>query len=308
MAGRSFPTIALVLVALPFLVPAVLGMGVVTGPESIVEGGAITVSLTNVTNGTRLNTTLTASFPPAEGITWFNLSGWNYPFALQKGMGVVSGQNVNQIVFLIRTGNTYLMRRVTGTGNIAVEIPLEFQPATVYDFRIGYEVHSAKDPLVFTLIQEGFKAGTETDANLTPSLAGIGNGDVKVSVFGNGTFQGGKEIQVSLTAPLPTPRPVDSTMTPSETPSPVEKPPGTTQPEMLPPGTTPPSTTPPVTAPAAETPPGTTPSPARVSPVVTTPVATQAPAGGAGPSPFVLVYAGIIIITAVVGDYLLLKD
>jgi hypothetical protein len=305
MAGHSFPTAALLLLVIPLLITAVPGMEVAVQPESIVDQDYITVSLINVTDGTLLNTSLTTTFRPVPGVTWLNTSNWNYPFALNRGRVAVSAGNANQIVFLVRAGGTYLMRRVTGTGNITIEIPLDLQPLTSHDFNIGYEIHDPKAPLVFTLVQQGYKAGTESNANLTPSLKGIGEGNITVAVLANGTLQGGGEIRVFGTAPPPpTPPQVNDTATPTPAP---------TSPETTPSGTTPSETTSPAPTPPEETPAGTTPPPAtprppQVTPATTPPAAAPAPAGESGPSPLIIAYAAIIVLIAVIADYILLKD
>ena len=283
-------------------------MEVAIEPAGIVDGDQLSITLLNVTDGTLLNTTLTAAFQPVPGVTWLNITNWNYPFALTQGKVTVSAGNANQVVFLVRAGGTYLMRRDTGTGNITLDIPLDLQPLTIHDFRIGYEIHNAKAPLVFTLVQQGVKVGEETDANLTPSLAGLGEGKVTVAVLANGTFQGGKEIQVfGAGSPLPTAPQVIETTTPSPVPTETATVlPETTPPEPAPPETPPPAPTPPEATPAGTTPPPARPSPPQVTPATTPPAAPLA--GETGPSPFVLGYAAIIILVAVIADYILLKD
>lgn len=302
MAGYSFPKAVLLLVALPLLAPAVLGAGVVIGPDSIVDRGSISLSFTNVTNGTGLSTTLAMSFPPAQGVTWFNLTNWNYPFALSQGKVTVSAENVNMLMLLVRSGSTFQTRRVTGTGNISVEIPLEFQPLTFYDFLIGYEVHSEKAPLVFTVVHRGYKDGAATDVHLIPSLIGVGDGNLTVSVLANATSLGSRVIRVYSTAPPPTPAPVNTTAAPSPvTATPAQTTPAAATPS--PAGTTPAPT---VTTPSSH---GTT--PVRTTPVTAPPTAAASPAAPAeepGPSLLIIAYVAIVILITAIADYVLLKD
>jgi len=275
------PLPAAVLLALPLLISAVLGIGVQIQPDSIQEGSPISITLSNVTDGLYLNTTLTAAFPPAPGISWLNFTNWNYPFALRGGTVMVSGQNVNRITLLVRVGSMIKgAPPKPGTGNITVEIPMDILPSVYHDFRIGYEVHNASAPLIFTLVQQGAKAGPE-DAVLTPSVIGVGDGNLTVKILTNGTLQASKEIRILKTAPLPTPAPGNTTVTlsPAPTPSP------TTLPATPPP--------PPVRSP----PPGPSVAP---SPV-------PAPSPGS-PSPWIIGFIATVIIIALVADYLLLKD
>lgn len=300
MAGYSFPRAVFLLALLPLLAPVVLATGVVIGPDSIVDRGAISLSYTNVTNGTRLSTNMTAAFSPAVGVTWLNLTNWNYPFALRQGRVMVTGQNVNQLLLLVRVGGTFLTRRDTGTGNISVEIPMDFQPYTFHDIRVGYEVHSTKAPLVLTIVQQGFKDGQVEDANITPSVIGAAGGNLTVSAAANNTVLGTKVIRV-LSA-IPTPPPVSTTATPAaETTAPATATPVETTPATA--GSTP---APEITSPATSR---TTAVPAIT--VAAPPGATETPGNPAedtGLSPFILVYVATIILVAVVADYLLLKD
>lgn len=276
----------LLLVFLPLVIFPVLGAEVAIGPPGIGDRDPISITITNVSDGSLLNTTLTASFYPVEGVTWLNLTSWNYPFTLGEGRVVLAGRNVNQLILLVRAGSGIRMRRESGTGAINLEIPQDFQPSTFHDFRIGYEVHNASEPMSFTLIQRGTKVGTETDVVLTPTIIGITEGDLTVEVLVNGTLVNRTGIRVVKPAPPATPAPVNTTAAP--TMAPTEAP------------------TQPATTPPTPTPPPATPTPRQTTPVTTTPPAPVVPS--AGPSPFILVYAAIIIIIAVIADYLLMKD
>jgi hypothetical protein len=285
MSGFSAPRAALVLLLLPLLLPAVLGIGVLVEPDAMQGGNSFSVSVSNVTNGSLLNITFTATFSPEPGASWFNVTGWNYPFSLQGGKMAVSGRNVNLVNFLVRTGGTTKTRRETGTGYISMEILQDIQPDVNDDFRIGYEVHNASTPLVFTLVQQGTKVGVGEDAVLTPSITGVLTGNLVVEVLVNGTLQGGGVVPVGKLVPLPGPAVENATVTPMPTPTPTPIPT-------------------PVPTPAATTP-APEPSPPQSPPVTPAPVPTPS---SEGLSPWVLVYTVIILVIAVIGDYLLLKD
>jgi hypothetical protein len=302
MASRSAFRALLVLIALPLLIAVAPGASAVIGPGAIADQGSIYLNLSNVTNGTVLNTTVTAVFAPAPGVTWLNLTNWNYPFALQAGRLGVSGQNVNRLTLFVRTGGASLTGVRTGAGNISVEIPADIQPFTFYDFRIGYEIHNPNAPLAFTLYQRGTKAGPVTEGNLTPSVIGVGEGNLTVSVLANGTSVGSRVIPVLKAVPVTAPAPVNATTPPPENTT-------TTAPETpsSPQSTTAPSAPP---TPAMATP-STSPLPTATIPAVTaTPpaVPAAAPAEATGPSPFIIGFAAIIVIGAAIADYLLLKD
>jgi hypothetical protein len=275
-------TLAL-LVALPFIISSVLGIGVQVQPDTIQEGGQISIALSNVTDGYTLNTTLTAAFPPASRTSWLNFTNWYYPFTLEGGGVTVSGQNVNRITLLVRVGST--LRGVPpkpGTGNITVELPMDLLPSLYHDFRIEYEVHNTSAPLVFTLVQQGTKVGPE-DALLTPSITGIGEGNLAVMILTNGTLEGSKEIRIQESAPLPTPTAENTEVTLSPTPTSSPTPPPVT------------TTTAPV------------PSPSASPPVTPTPTPSPAPSSE---SPVLLIigFAAVIILIAIIADYFLLRD
>ncbi|MDD1670362.1 MAG: hypothetical protein LUQ67_03485, partial [Methanomicrobiales archaeon] len=201
MAGCSARGALLILLSLILLVQAAPGMEVAIGPDRILAENPLSLNLTNVTDGTVLNLTLTAVYSPPPDVTWLNVTGWNYPFALQGGRVRVNGRNVNQLALLIRVGNTFMTQRGSGAGNITLEIPLDILPMTVYDFRIEFEPHTAAAPVDFTLFQQGAKHGMEVDAFLTPSLLGMEQGNVTLQVFANGTLRERKEIQVLAEMP-----------------------------------------------------------------------------------------------------------
>ena len=85
MARYTAQKTLLVLMVVPLLVPLALGIGVTIEPATIEDRAPISITLSNVSDGTVLNTTLTATFLPVEGVTWFNTTNWNYPFGLNDG-------------------------------------------------------------------------------------------------------------------------------------------------------------------------------------------------------------------------------
>jgi hypothetical protein len=286
---------ALVLVVVPLVIPMVLGIGVTIEPATIADRAPISIALSNVTDGAVLNTTLTATFFPVAGVTWLNLTNWNYPFALEEGRVVLAGQNVNQLILLMRAGSTITTMRQSGAGSIDLKMQTDLQPYTYHDFRIGYEVHNKSAPLTFTLIQQGMKVGTETDAVLTPSILGVTEGDLTVAVLVNGTLENRTKIRIQP-APPATPEPVVTPVIPAT---------NQTTPATIPPTTIPPTTIPTVTTPPARTPARPPPTPPPATPV-TTPPTPEAPSGDF--SPFIIAFAAIIILVAIIGDYLLLRD
>jgi hypothetical protein len=283
MAGCSVPGAFLLLLALPLLVPAVPGIGVQIQPDTTGDRSPISISLSNITDGYDLNITLTARFMAAQNTSWLNFTDWNYPFALGGGGVTVSGRNVNQLTLLVQTGTTLKTRRETGTGNITMGVPMDFPAVIYHDFRIGYEVHSPDIPLVLTLTQEGIKSGP-ADAVLTPTVLGVGEGNLTVEVLANDTLQAEKEIRI-LKEPPPTPT-VEGNATVSPSPSTATPSPATTR------ATTRPATTRPAPAPSPSPSPGGTPSPATPD----------------GISPWILGFITGIIVIALVSDYLLLRD
>ncbi|MDD1668339.1 MAG: hypothetical protein LUO97_00915 [Methanomicrobiales archaeon] len=282
---------AVLLLALPLLFSAVLAIGVQIQPDLIKDGGPISITLSNVTDGYTLNMTLVAAFAPLPGISWLNFTNWDYPFALNGGKVTVRGQNVERITLIVRSGSTIKSAPPTpGTGDITVELPIDIPESVYHDFRIGYEVHNTSAPLMIALVQQGRKTGS-MDAILTPSIIGVKEGNLTVKILANGTLQGSKEIRILETLPLPTPTEGNATATQTPASSPSATPP---------PGTSPTTSPPPRTS---------VPTPPASPPATTTPVSPPAsPASPEGGFPWIVVYVAFIIIVAILADYLILKD
>jgi hypothetical protein len=279
-------SIALALVAVPFLISAVLAIGVQVQPGNITDGSQISISLSNVTDGYDLNTTVIASFTPVTSPSWFNITNWRYSFGLGKGNVTVIGQNVNRIRLLVRAGTTIRTAENTGTGTIYLAIPMDILPDLYYDYRVLYEVHDPNLPVTLAVIQQGSKAGPD-ESQFDPSIFGVNEGNLTVEASSNGILESSRVIRVGAFPETPVP----TTAVPGETPSPTLATPKTTV------SGTPTLTSPRPTASTPSTP--TTPSPA----------STPAPEGGiGGPALAVLGFVAVIVIITVVADYFLLKD
>jgi len=274
------PRSAAVLLAIPFLISAVLGIGVQIQPDTIVDGNPFSLTLTNITDGYTLNTTLVSTFPPASSTSWFNVTNWRYDFSLQKGHITVIGGNVNRIRLLAQAGSTLRMAEDTGAGNIIVGLPLDILTGVYYDYRILYEIHNSTAPIMITLIQQGNKVGTD-DSVSTPSIYGAGGGNLSLVVLVNGTLEASQVVRVGNPATIPP-------TTPPITQGP--------QPPTPPPVST---TVTGTTLPATPSHPVQTPS---VSP---TPLATPGPEGL---SPWIIGSAAVIIIVTILADYFIMKD
>jgi hypothetical protein len=311
MAGSPAPRACAFLLAVPLLFAAVLGIGALVGPDTIEDGNPITISVSGVTDGYILNTTLTATYLPSPGVEWLNLTNWKYPFALGNGSVMVRGQNVNLLTLLVQTGGTVRTGRDTGTGNITKEIFLDVPAATTQDIRIAYKVHKASDPMVFTVFQHGTKAGTAEEALLTPSITGISEGDLSVQVLANDTLLASKEIRVLGAAPPPVPTTEVTVIAPS--PSPAQPAPALIEATpSLPapiPSESPSSSPSPTPVPATPQPPATTrPLPVRTPPHSPAATPSPGPASPGTPFPWIMGYAAVIIVIAPIADYLFMKD
>lgn len=274
------PRPAAVLLALPFLFSAVLGIGVQIQPDTIMEGSQISITLSNITDGDALNTTLVSTFPAGPSTSWFNVTNWRYPFTLQKGNVTVVGENVNRIRLLVRVGSTLRTAENTGAGNIMVGIPMDILTGVYYDYRVLYEVHNSTAPIMITLIQQGSKVGTD-DSVSTPSIYGAGGGNLTLKVLVNGTLGGSQLIRVGNPATTPA-------TTPQMTTGPQPPTPPTVSTTVLV-----------TTLPSTPNPPVQTPS------VPPTPLPTPGPGGF---PVWIIGYAALIIIITVLADYFLLKD
>jgi hypothetical protein len=274
------PRSAAVLLAIPLIFSAVLGIGVQIQPDAIVEGSQISLTLFNVTDGCTLNTTLVSTFPPASSPSWLNVTNWRYDFSLQKGHITVVGGNVNRIRLLAQAGSTLRMAEDTGTGDIIVGLPLDILTGVYYDYRILYEVHNSTAPITITLIQQGSKVGTD-DSVSTPSIYGAGGGNLSLEVLVNDTLEGSQVVRVGNPATIPPTTPPVTQGPQPPTPPPVS------------------GTVPGATLPATPNPPVQTPS---VSP---TPLATPGPEGL---SPWIIGSAAVIIIVTILADYFIMKD
>jgi hypothetical protein len=274
------PRSAAILLAIPFLVSAVLGVGVQIQPDAIADGNPFSLTLTNITDGYTFNTTLVSTFLPASSSSWFNVTNWRYDFTLQKGNLMVVGGNVNRIMLLVQAGSTLRRAESTGTGNIIVELPMDILTGVYYDYRILYEVHNSTAPIMITLIQQGSKVGTDNSVS-TPSIYGAGGGNLSLEVLLNDTLEASQVVRVGNPATIPP--------------------------------TTPPITQgpqPPTPTPVSGTVPGTT-LPTTPNPPVQTPSLTPAPVTMPGPeglSRWIIGYGAVIIIVTILADYFIMKD
>ncbi len=274
-----------VLFVLPLLFSAVLGIGVTIEPGTLAEGNPFSITLSGVTDGYTLNTTIAATFPPASSTSWFNLTNWRYSFGLQQGNLSVTGRNVNRIMLLVRSGNTYHMAEQTGTGVITVGLPMDILPGVYYDYRVLYEVHTSGAPVGITLVQQGSKTGPDESVS-TPVVFGMSEGNLTVEVRANGTFEGSRGIQVSNLPVLPT--------TPLETAT------GTQSP-------TPPAASVTVTG---TTIPVTTNLPVQTTLVQTpsVPPTTEPTPGPGGFSIWIIGFAAVLIVITIIADYFIMRD
>ena len=282
-AGSPGKLPLVLLLLLPVFVTAALAIGVQIQPGSIVDGNPISVTLSNVTDGYTLSTTLVSTFPATSHTNWLNITNWRYDFDLQKGNITVIGENVNRIRLVVRVGSTLRTAEDTGAGNIIVGIPMDILTGVYYDYRILYQVHNASAPVTITLIQQGIKMGTD-DSVSTPSIYGVGGGNIALEVRANGILEGGQGISVAL----------PGTMTANTTP-------------QITPGSQPPTQQPSVSTTVPGTTLPATPSP----PVQTTPPVSPSPPPPPGPqslSPFIIGYAGLIILITILADYFIMRD
>ena len=281
-------TLVLLLI-LPVLSSAVLGIGVLIQPDSIVDGNQVSFMLSSVPDGNGVNITLVSTFLPASPRSWYNVTNWKYDFSLQKGNVTASGANVNRIVLLVRAGGTLRIAENTGPGNARVEIPMDILPDAYTDFRVMYEVHNSSVPVTITIIQAGSKAGPEDSAS-TPYIYGVAGGNLDFEVLANGAPEGSHGIEVRSPGATPAITPQSTTVPPTSSPSPTPSP---TAPVV---STTVPATSPPVT-----------PNPPAVTTTVP-PVPSPAPGTEGGALLLIMVYAVFIIAVTLLADYFLLKD
>ena len=279
-------SMAVALAAVPLLISAVLAIGVQVQPGNITDGSQISISLSNVTDGYILNTTVIAGFTPVTSPSWFNITNWRYSFGLGNGNVTVIGQNVNRIRLLVRAGTSLRTAENTGTGNIYLAIPMDILPELYYDYRVLYEVHDPDLPITLAVIQQGSKAGPD-ESQFDPSIYGVKEGNLTVEESTNGILQASRVIRVGVFPETPVP----TTAVPGGTRSPTP-----TTPETTVSGTPTPASPRPT---APRSPPPTTPSP----------TSSPAPEGGlGGPALVLLGFVAVIVIIAVVADYFLLRD
>ncbi|HTY53154.1 MAG TPA: hypothetical protein VMB35_08160 [Methanomicrobiales archaeon] len=297
MSGRArFPVslTAAALLAFPLVVSAALGAGMQVQPAAIGDGSPISLSFANVTDGDVLAVTLAASFHAPSSPAWFNVTNWRYAFGIQGGNITVTGTNVNRVMLLSREGTTIRRAENTGTGNIQVMLPVEIQPGVYYDYRVLYEVHASGDPVSITIVQQGTKAGAD-DSSSTPSIFGVGEGNLTISSTDNGIPVGMAQVLVGSNLPVPVPENTTATTpgVPETTGTPGAS--GTPPASLTPPAVT--ATGPPTTVMVTAAPAGQTPAPG--------PVDTQPPGWF-----FTMItgFALVIIVISVIADYLIMRD
>jgi len=283
VARNPVPPSIAALLAIPLLFSAVLATGFQVAPASTSDGNPVSITLSNVTDGYDLNTTLVFTFPVTSPDSWLNITGWMNAFSLTDGNVTVTGENVNLITPFVRAGST--LRSTSpqgGTGYITLLIPMDLPADTYLDYRIRYVVHNTSLPLTLVLTQQGIKAGAD-DSVSTPTITGVGEGNMTVEVTANGALLPAQVVRFVSAVPTP----AATLVTPQVTPSPAPTAAPTTMPTLV-------ATTREATLPSTP-----------VTPVQGTPVPVPGPEG---PSPGILGYAIVILIIAILGDYILLKD
>ena len=229
MRSRFIHPLALLFIAL--LLPAALPLaGALTldlHPNTVYQGDTVYIDITGLANQSTFNYTLTSTNLVSTGDHWYNLTSFNYPFALSSGHVSIVGNNVNLIKLETKVGGVTKSIQGVGPGTVTLDF-LKDVTADVYDYyRINYDVANVANPVTITWIHNGTKSGPE-DSTTSFNISGASAGDVRVLISVN--FSVELDEVVTIISPTPTPTP-----TPTSPPGPPGPPgPGPISPPEIP--------------------------------------------------------------------------
>ena len=218
-------TLLLLALLFPAAVPPAGALTIDIYPNQVCPGETVSIAITDLADQSTFNYTLTSTNLVSTGLQWYNLTSFNYPFAISDGRVYIVGNNVNLIKLETKIGGFTQSIQGVGPGTVTLNFPKNIN-AAVYDYyRINYEVTNTAVPVTITWIHNGTKSGP-VDSTTTFGIDGASTGDVRCLVTVNGTVER-DEVVTIVSCPLPPDPGGGGTTTPTSTPTATVTPTGT---------------------------------------------------------------------------------
>jgi len=206
MNPRASLPLALLLLALllPAAMPPAGALTLDLHPNLVYQGDTVSIDITGLANQSTFNYTITSTNLVSTGDHWYNLTNFNYPFAISNGHVYIVGSNVNLIKLETKVGGVTKSIQGVGAGTVTLDF-LKDITADIYDYyRINYDVANVANPVTITWIHEGNKSGPD-DSTASFGVSGASAGDLRCLISVNGTVA--LDEVVTILAPTPTPTP-----------------------------------------------------------------------------------------------------
>jgi hypothetical protein len=204
MRTRFVPPLSFLLVVL--VLPAILcpsgALTIDVSPNRVCPTQTVSIDITDLADQSTFNYTLTSTNLVSTGLQWYNLTNFNYPFAISDGRVYIVGTNVDLIRLETKIGAVTQSIEGTGPGTVTLNFQKNIN-AAVYDYyRINYTVANTAVPVTITWIHNGTKSGAE-DSTTTFNIEGASSGDVRCLITVNGTVE--RDEVVTIYSPCPEP-------------------------------------------------------------------------------------------------------
>jgi len=200
------------------------GTAVTLSPTTVSPGDAITITITDLPDGSDFALEITSDDLISSGAEWYNLTNFQMPFSLKCGELCVVGGNVNSIFFEAKKGGVTQSVTKEGAGSVTISETRDINQGTYEYIRIRGAVADPDAPASVDLSFSGEKHG-DNDSEFEFAIEGASSGTVEVAVTVDCT-----ELlceTITIVAPTPTPRPPSSggdSSPPTPTPTPEPEP------------------------------------------------------------------------------------
>jgi len=180
------------------------GTAVTLSPTTVSPGDAITITITDLPDGSDFALEITSDDLISSGAEWYNLTNFQMPFSLKCGELCVVGGNVNSIFFEAKKGGVTQSVTKEGAGSVTISETRDINQGTYEYIRIRGAVADPDAPASVDLSFSGEKHG-DNDSEFEFAIEGASSGTVEVAVTVDCT-----ELlceTITIVAPTPTPTP-----------------------------------------------------------------------------------------------------
>lgn len=216
--NRSIPgVLALLLLALLVLVPAVSAVQITESPEVVQKGDQITLTITDLPDGASFSLLIGGKFAVSPGERFsFETRNFNMPFALNHGTISATTQGTKSTSFAVQKGDQTVQVGDAADANGYFTISKDYEISSgVYDYlTLGGRARTDTSVITSSMNLIGTKKGAVNSA-ITFTIDGIDNGEVYLTALVNGDQVLYKKVTVGTGTA--TPVPTATTVEPTET-------------------------------------------------------------------------------------------